>query len=132
MFSQFQRNRRSAIFASVLFIALLVYTWHTLNIETLLPTPLSQGGHAKGHSISTRFHDVTCPAPVGEEGKSKRIPVIRGRNATVHGSTLAVPRVVVLIFYGRRNTVSILDCYLKVRTLRNRNAGAGVRPLSLW
>lgn len=118
MLAQIHRNKRSAALASVLFLALLVYTWHSLNLESLLPAPLLHGGHKQVPVVAARMHEVTCPGPIGEQLPSKRIPLVRGRNvsSTTHGETLSVPKVVVLIFYGRRNTVSILDCYLKVRT----------------
>lgn len=129
MLAQLHRNKRSAALASVLFVALLVYTWHSLNLESLLPAPLLHGGsHKQVPFVAARMHEVTCPGPIGEQLPSKRIPVVRGRNvsSTTHGETLSVPRVVVLIFYGRRSTVSILDCYLKVRRTNERqNSNAG-------
>ncbi|KGQ12586.1 hypothetical protein BBAD15_g1665 [Beauveria bassiana D1-5] len=119
MLAQIHRNKRSAVLVSVLFVALLVYTWHSLNLESLLPAPLLHGGHKQVPIVAARMHEVTCPGPIGEQIPSKRIPLVRGRNvsSTTHGQTLSVPKVVVLIFYGRRNTVSILDCYLKASLL---------------
>lgn len=122
MLAQIHRDKRTAALASVLFLALLVYTWYTLNLESLLPAPLRHAAAGSGHSqqipvVVARMHEVTCPGPIGEQIPSKRIPVVRGRNvsSTTHGQTLSVPKVVALVFYGRRLTVSILDCYLKVR-----------------
>ncbi|KAJ4144743.1 hypothetical protein LMH87_003614 [Akanthomyces muscarius] len=131
MLAQIHRNKRSAALASVLFVALLVYTWHSLNLESLLPAPLLHGGtHKQVPFVAARMHEVTCPGPIGEQLPSKRIPVVRGRNvsSTTHGETLSVPKVVVLIFYGRRSTVSILDCYLK----RNLVSNGGLIDEVIW
>ncbi|KAK8142563.1 hypothetical protein G3M48_008582 [Beauveria asiatica] len=130
MLAQIHRNKRNAVLVSVLFVALLVYTWHSLNLESLLPAPLLHGGHKQVPIVAARMHEVTCPGPIGEQIPSKRIPLVRGRNvsSTTHGQTLSVPKVVVLIFYGRRNTVSILDCYLK----RNLVSNGGLIDEVIW
>lgn len=135
MISQLHNHKRSAILASALFLILLIFTWRSLNLETLLPAPLLHGSHPSlFSSASARYHQVTCPASLGDLGKQKLVPVIRGRNATntpelaIHGQTLDVPKVVVLLFYGRRSTVSLLDCYLR----RNLVSNGGLIDEVIW
>ncbi len=132
MSSLLQNRRRVGLIGSVVFLLMLVYTWHSLNLDSYLPMPLLRGSNSV---VVPRYHQVTCPVPAGGR-QAERIPVIRGRNVTgsshyysaksssshanggdqhVDGqATLSVPKVVAIVFYGRRNTVSILDCYLKV------------------
>jgi hypothetical protein len=138
MVSFLQNKRRIAMIASFVFVLMLVYTWQALNVDYLPVPSVLRGGSSSssgGGLVVQRYHEVTCPAPAGGSNPG-RIPVIRGRNvsssryATVSSSsshanggdnrvdgqaTLSVPKVVALVFYGRRTTVSILDCYLKVR-----------------
>lgn len=110
-----QNNKRGTVLASVLFLALLLYTWHSLRFESFLPAPLLNGGHRQVPIVSVRPREITCPARVGKQSKLQPAPAIRGRSGSaVHGETLSLPKVVALVFYGRRSTVSILDCYLKV------------------
>lgn len=149
MSSLLQNKRRVAFLGSVVFVLMLVYTWHTLNIDSLLPMPLLRGSNSV---VVPRYHQVTCPVPAGGH-QAERIPVIRGRNVSesryasapsskshVNGgnqpvdgqATLSVPKVVAMVFYGRRNTVSILDCYLKVRPANILPLSTLCADCSLW
>ena len=132
--------------ASFVFVIMLVYTWQALNVDYLPVPQILRGGSSSNvgsgseNLVVQRFHEVSCPVPAGSS-KPERIPVIRGRNASssryasgaslsshanggndrVDGqATLSVPKVVAIVFFGRRKTVSILDCYLKVREERLR------------
>lgn len=128
----------SLLGGSVLFITLLLYVWNF----HLLPGP---GDGLRGHrGPGGPQHPPPPPGggppppgrphgPGGDKHKPPKKPVddkcpkgmVRNGNSTyclpqeIGGITWQRPaeakKIMGLIFYGRRSTVSILDCYLKVR-----------------
>jgi hypothetical protein len=93
--------------ASLVFVSLLVYVW---NFHLL---PGDGFGHHRGgpHDFD---HDDMCPRGSRRHGNStycvpREIGGVRWKRPS------DATKIMGLIFYGRRSTVSILDCYLKVR-----------------
>ena len=98
----FALQRRYVGAAGALFLVLLIYVWQGRLISekfTRTFRPAQYHHRLEPQHIS---QSLLCPRGLGQL-----------RNATAAPS-VEVPKVVGLVFYGRRATVSILDCYLKV------------------
>lgn len=104
---------RQAILLAATFLSLAaIYTVYSLHDDLQTPHWLSlgSGGGDSGTSCSTQTRPVTA-------GPSTPVyPPIQGNEDEEAGSVspLEGVRVIGLVFYGRRELVSILDCYLKV------------------
>ncbi|KAF3073260.1 hypothetical protein Trihar35433_9487 [Trichoderma harzianum] len=106
----------SLLAASLVFVSLLIYVW---NVH-LVP-----GDAFRNHRDHDRDHDDMCPRGSRRHGNStycvpKEIGGIKWKRPA------DASKIMGLIFYGRRSTVSILDCYLKRNLVKNGGILDGV------
>lgn len=109
-------GKRLAVAGIIVFLTLIVYVWqsHLLpNVEKFLPIV-----HTDHTAVPIVPHkEIRCPSGFGE-GQSKAFGNKTSAQPKGH-QLVQAPKIVGLVFYGRRGTVSILDCYLKVRAAYN-------------
>lgn len=99
-------SRQALVFAAILISLATIYTVYSLNADDIsTPQWLSLGGSGFSSTCTpgARPIDVGPSTPVYSPVEEDGRDVLEG------------VRVVALVFYGRRELVSILDCYLKVR-----------------
>ncbi|TFB00788.1 hypothetical protein CCMA1212_007443 [Trichoderma ghanense] len=108
--------------ASLVFVSLLVYVWNF----HLLPGDVFGGHHRGGPGGPPDFdHDDRCPRGSRRHGNTTYC-VPREIGGVWWKRPSDATKIMGLIFYGRRSTVSILDCYLKRNLAKNGGILDGV------
>lgn len=116
-------TKRAALVGLVFFVAMIIYVWQSHlvhHVESFLPPVLH---HSKPPPLPVH-HEIRCPVGFGESMNAKSLP-LRKNSSIPHSPDqketefIQAPKVVALVFFGRRATVSVLDCYLKVRDFSN-------------
>ncbi|KAK5988603.1 hypothetical protein PT974_10089 [Cladobotryum mycophilum] len=113
-------QRHAVLGATAFFLLLLVYVW----AFHLLPG-LGEGAIPR---ISTIIHgdDDSCPNGTRRHGNSSTCAPIMVVNGKEWKAPADVKKIMGLVFFGRRSTVSILDCYLKRNLVKNGGVLDGV------
>lgn len=105
-------GKRLALAGIIAFSTLILYVWqsHLLpNVEKFLPKV-----HADHAAVPIVAHkEIRCPRGFGE-GQSKSFGNKTSTARQKEHQLVTAPKIIGLVFFGRRATVSILDCYLKV------------------
>ncbi|KAG8408202.1 hypothetical protein J3459_018069 [Metarhizium acridum] len=119
-------GKRLAVAGIIVFLTLIVYVWqsHLLpNVEKFLPKV-----HADHAAVPIVPHkEIRCPRGFGE-GQSKSFGNKSSKAHEREQQLVTAPRIIALVFFGRRATVSILDCYLK----RNLATNGGLLDEVVW
>ncbi|KOS16920.1 hypothetical protein ESCO_004912 [Escovopsis weberi] len=127
-------QKRSLLVAAAALVLLLTYVWVFFllpglgsdgAISSKIPTIL-HGGSGSGGGDGENGDAEGCPQGMQRYGNSTTCePVMM-----VNGKELRLPadvkKIMALVFFGRRTTVSILDCYLKRNLKKNGGVLDGV------
>ncbi|OAA34324.1 hypothetical protein NOR_08540 [Metarhizium rileyi] len=118
-------GKRLAVAGITVFLTLIIYVWqsHLLpNVEKFLPIV-----HTDEAAPSIVPHkEIRCPSGFGE-GQSRSSGNKTNSGGKGH-QLVTAPKIIGLVFFGRRATVSILDCYLK----RNLATNGGLLDEVIW
>ncbi|KAK8914951.1 hypothetical protein H634G_09873 [Metarhizium anisopliae BRIP 53293] len=119
-------GKRLALAGIIAFSTLILYVWqsHLLpNVEKFLPKV-----HADHAAVPIVAHkEIRCPRGFGE-GQSKSFGNKTSTARQKEHQLVTAPKIIGLVFFGRRATVSILDCYLK----RNLVSNGGLLDEVVW
>ncbi|KHN94417.1 uncharacterized protein MAM_07733 [Metarhizium album ARSEF 1941] len=124
-------GKRLAVAGIIAFSALIVYVWQSQllpDIDKLLPIVRAKPGAGPPVAVPpvVAHKKIRCPRGFGE-GQSASFENKSSARPRQH-QLVTAPKIIALVFFGRRATVSILDCYLK----RNLATNGGLLDQVVW